>query len=215
MCTVRKKERRVLSGYVGCWSSSHAPTLHGDRRKQRLDLGWDSVRQEGKQMTHVLEDGTSPQEQSLFTLDLDFPRAAGILSSPLRVRIWRRTECREGGAVGEEKSWGWQGLFRSPRVSRIRIPWSLTLVTHAHACTHIHRYTDTHGRKSDYLLQHSCPFSRSGRGKGQCYLFPRLQKAPDQEANETWRHLSIHLTSICWVSTMCQALSQVLGKEQS
>lgn len=44
---------------------------------------------EEKQMVHVFQDGMfTKEEESLFTLDLGFPRAAGILSSLMRVCIW-------------------------------------------------------------------------------------------------------------------------------
>lgn len=84
--------------------------------------------------------------------------------------------------LGKEKSWGWQGLLGSPSVFRVRTPWSFTLVTRACASKHTHRCTDTHEGRSEYLLQHSWPFS--GKGHSQCSLFPGSQKVPDQEAKE-------------------------------
>ena len=66
------------------------------------------------------------EEQSLLTLDLDFPRAAGILSSLLPAHSWRRAQHWEGGPEGEEKPWGCGATGSAHSL------WAHTLLTHTH-----------------------------------------------------------------------------------
>lgn len=70
-------------------------------------------------------------------LDLDFPRAAGILSSPLRGRVWRGAACWGGGVDtgagrGEARDAGHHSEG-GPSVAESPPP----VLSNAHATSHI------------------------------------------------------------------------------
>lgn len=148
MCTLRKR-KGPQGSYLGCGGCHALLGVTGGTR--RTGLGWVSVRQEvymeEKQMLHVFRDGIlTKEEESLFTLDLGFPRATGILCSLMRVRVWARQ--RTMAAVLQDKGsreaqWAFWVVIESQ---------GKKLVAPHPGHTHAHR-----GRR-ECLLEHFCPF---------------------------------------------------------
>lgn len=124
MCTMGKKERGPFSG-------GHSVVMGG---VWGPGLGWSPPGGKcpaGK--AHVLcpmRQNVRKEDEWPFTLDVDFPRGAGIPSSPLRP-CPGGAACWAGGAAGEEESGGWLAFGESPRAPR---PGHTGVHADAHTC---------------------------------------------------------------------------------
>lgn len=148
-----EKKEGATGQLPGLWGLSRSPW--GNRRnpatRSWLGLCWVSVGQEvymeEKQMLHVFRDGIlTKEEESLFTLDLGFPRATGILCSLMRVRVWA-WQCTMAAVLQDKGSreahWAFWVVIESQ---------GKKLVAPHPGHTHAHR-----GRR-ECLLEHFCPF---------------------------------------------------------